>query len=179
MQSKQAGVELIAPVNAGPLEEEHVGRDQFTFDEQGHVVQCPKGHAPIRHGLRRSDTTYKPELHAFFDRKLCDQCPLLGKCASRRPSSGKGLYHMEIRDSLLARDRALALQRQKEWWTTYAIRSGVEATMSELKRSHGLGRLRVRRMPRVRLAVGLKVTACNVKRWLRPQREKHVQKLAK
>ena len=65
------------------------------------------------------------------------------------------------------RDLALASQRDAAWWDRYKIRSGIEATMSELKRGHGLGKLRVRRAPRVLLAVGLKVTACNVKRWLR------------
>ena len=37
--------------------------------------------------------------------------------------------------------------------------------MSELKRAHGLGRLRVRRKNRVRLQVAFKATACNIKRW--------------
>ena len=39
--------------------------------------------------------------------------------------------------------------------------------MGELKRAHGLGRLRVRGMHRVALQVALKATACNIKRWLR------------
>ena len=58
-------------------------------------------------------------------------------------------------------------QETSEWAERYAIRSGVEATMSELKRAHGLGRLRVRGGTRVHLAVAMKATACNVKRWLR------------
>ena len=37
----------------------------------------------------------------------------------------------------------------------------------ELKRAHGLGRLRVRGGLAVRLAVFLKTTACNVKRMVR------------
>jgi hypothetical protein len=43
----------------------------------------------------------------------------------------------------------------------------VEATPSELKHVHGMRKLRVRRRSRVVLAVSLKVTACNIKRWLR------------
>lgn len=49
----------------------------------------------------------------------------------------------------------------------YAIRAGIEATNSELKRAHGMGRLRVRGESRVKLAVYLKALACNVKRALR------------
>ena len=44
---------------------------------------------------------------------------------------------------------------------------GIEATISELKRAHGMGRLRVRRAVKVCLAVACKVTACNIKRWAR------------
>ncbi len=47
----------------------------------------------------------------------------------------------------------------------YRIRAGIEATVSELKRRHGLGALRGRW--RVELAVYLKALACNVKRMVR------------
>ena len=57
-------------------------------------------------------------------------------------------------------------QTTPEFRKRYANRAGIEATNSELKRGHGLGWLRVRRHPRVKLAVVLKVIACNVKRFL-------------
>jgi IS5 family transposase len=70
------------------------------------------------------------------------------------------------------------LRRQEasaEFPERYAIRSGIEATNSELKRKHGLGRLRVRGVKRVALALYFKALACNVKRalkfWLAPRRE--------
>ena len=49
----------------------------------------------------------------------------------------------------------------------YRIRAGIEATVSELKRRHGLGALRGRGRWRVELAVYLKALACNVKRMVR------------
>jgi len=54
----------------------------------------------------------------------------------------------------------------------YTIRAGIEATNSELKRGHGLGRLRVRGDARVVLAVYFKALACNVKRMLRALMER-------
>ena len=39
--------------------------------------------------------------------------------------------------------------------------------MSELKRTHGMGRLRVRKAAKVSFAVACKVIACNIKRWAR------------
>lgn len=48
----------------------------------------------------------------------------------------------------------------------YAIRAGSEATISELKRAHGMRKLRVRGQSRVELAIYFKALACNVKRAL-------------
>lgn len=54
-----------------------------------------------------------------------------------------------------------------EFRKRYALRAGCEATNSELKRGHGMRKLRVRREIRVKLAVYFKALACNVKRALR------------
>ena len=67
-------------------------------------------------------------------------------------------------------DVAVAQRRQEqatpEFKEQHKIRSGIEATNSELKRCHGFAKLRVRRRPRVALAVHLKVLALNVKRYM-------------
>lgn len=57
-------------------------------------------------------------------------------------------------------------EAQPDFQERYAIRAGIEATNSELKRGQGFGRLRVRGGKRVELAVYLKATACNLKRAL-------------
>jgi len=62
------------------------------------------------------------------------------------------------------------LRRQEaspEFRKRYAIRAGIEGTNSELKRAHGMKKLRVRGEARVKLAVYFKALACNVKRALR------------
>jgi hypothetical protein len=51
-------------------------------------------------------------------------------------------------------------QQTPQWKERYKIRAGIEATNSELKRTHGIGKLRVRRAAKVLFAV-----SCNVKRW--------------
>ena len=60
-------------------------------------------------------------------------------------------------------ERRRRAEATEEWRKRYAIRAGIEGTNSELKRAHGLGRLRVRGGRRVRLAVYLKALACNFK----------------
>lgn len=57
-------------------------------------------------------------------------------------------------------------QETPEFKERYKIRSGIEATNSELKRCHGFGKLRVRRRDRVGLAVRFKVMALNFKRYM-------------
>jgi hypothetical protein len=91
----------------------------------------------------------------------------LGFSRSLPNNKKKGAYHVEDSPQLRRRDQRLTEQQRPEWKDRYRIRGGIEATNSELKRAHGLGRLRVRRGPRVRLAVAAKLTACNIKRWLR------------
>jgi len=166
------GTDLYTPVVATRLPPDQVGREQFIFDEAtGEVLSCPEGHAPIRHGERSTTNAKGPTLHAYFKAKFCLACPLLGRCVVRPPNSGgTGSYHVELLPRLRARDQASARQRDSAWWQPYRTRAGVEATMSELKRAHGLGRLRVRRRVKVQYMVALKLTACNVKRWLRVRR---------
>ena len=60
--------------------------------------------------------------------------------------------------------RRRAAESDGQWRKRYGLRAGIEGTNSEMKRRHGLGRLRVRGGERVRLAVYLKALACNVKR---------------
>ena len=173
LYAESMGTELIAPVTRARVPADAIGREEFTFDDiTGDVVACPTGHAPLRHGLRSSINETGPTRHAFFDGNKCRSCPLLGRCLVRPPNNGKkGSFHLELLPRLRARDESFARQQQVAWKETYKIRSGIEATNSELKRVHGLGRLRVRRMPQVRFAVACKLTACNVKRWLRASLE--------
>lgn len=58
-------------------------------------------------------------------------------------------------------------EAQPNFERRYAIRAGIEATNSELKRVQGLGKLRVRREKRVKLVVCLKAAGCNLRRALR------------
>ena len=76
-------------------------------------------------------------------------------CGGLRPQGGPGEGKHRA---------APEAEATEEWRKGYAIRAGIEGTNSELKRAHGLGRLRVRGGRRVRLAVYLKALACNFKR---------------
>ena len=167
-------IDLMAPVNRGRLPNDIMGRDLFEFDSDGHAIACPKGHRPVDHRILSANNTTRRSLHAIFDGDICRSCRLLDQCPVRapnhrdrgcKPQDTIGHFRLEITPELCLRDQMYSVQQTTEWKDRYKIRSGIEATMSELKRSHGFGRLRVRRLVKVCFALACKVTACNIKRW--------------
>ena len=169
-------IEFIAPVNRSRLSDDVVGRDRFQFDSQGLATKCPMGRAPIDHRTLSGNNTTRRSLHAIFDGRLCRACTMLDQCPVRTPNhrnqgcqarDAVGDFRLEITPGIRLRDQMHSMQQTSEWKDRYKIRAGIEATNSELKRSHGIGKLRVRRIARVCFAVACKVTACNIKRWAR------------
>ena len=172
----EQGIEFITPVNRSRLGDDVAGRDRFLFDSEGFVTQCPMGHKPIGHCELSGNNSTRRSLHAIFDGNICRSCTMLDQCPVRTPNHRNqgcqardtvGDFRLEITAELCLRDRMYAAQQKSEWKDRYKIRAGIEATNSELKRSHGIGRLRVRRIAKVCFAVACKLTACNIKRWAR------------
>jgi hypothetical protein len=167
---REQGVDLCAPVHRGRLAVDTLSRSDFEIEARsGEVIRCPEGHAPTRHAERESSDTIHPRrsLHAFFERDICNACPQLARCPVRQPNHARTDYRLDVAQEMVVRDARWTEQQTEPWKARYSIRGGIEATISELKRAHGLGRLRVRRLLRVTIQVALKTTACNIKRWLR------------
>lgn len=168
-------IEFMAPVNRSRLPDEIVGRDLFRFNPEGFVTKCPRGQHPIDHRILSGNNSTHRSLHAIFDGDTCRSCKMLEKCPVRAPNHRDagcqardtvGDFRLEITPELRLRDQMYAQQQTTEWKNRYKIRSGIEATHSELKRSHGIGKLRVRRAVKVCFAVACKVIACNIRRWV-------------
>jgi hypothetical protein len=171
-------IEFIAPVNRSRLPDEIMGRDCFQFNSDGFAIKCPMDHSPKDHRMLSHNNKKGKSLHAIFDGDICRQCSLLDRCPVRTPNHRSkgckprdtvGDFRLEITPEIRLRDQMYSNQQTTEWKDRYRIRSGIEATNSELKRSYGLGKLRVRRAPKVCFAVACKVTACNIKRWAKAQ----------
>jgi len=169
-------IDFMAPVNRSRLPDDVMGRDLFDFDSDGFVIKCPMGHSPIDHRILSANNTKRRSLHTILDGDICRSCSVLEQCPVRAPNHRKrgcnardtvGNFRLEITPQLRLRDQMYSNQKSTKWKNRYKIRSGVEATMSELKRSHGFSKLRVRRTVKVCFAVACKVIACNIKRWAR------------
>jgi hypothetical protein len=167
-------IKFMSPVHRSRLPKEVMGRDRFKFDKDGFVLQCPAKHPPIDHRTRSANNQKGNSLHAIFNGDICRACSKLNRCPVRAPNNRKrgckpkdtvGNFRLEVTAQLRLRDQMYAAQQTAKWKQKYRIRSGIEATMSELKRSHGIGKLRVRRKAKVTFAVACKVIACNIKRW--------------
>ncbi|MBI5242793.1 MAG: transposase [Elusimicrobia bacterium] len=116
-----------------------------------------------------ADTTYSGATNAAEAAKrgvnLLAPAPAMAK-----PEPGK-VYPAPDVDCPTGRTKAGAWlksqEAQPDFQRRYAIRAGIEATNSELKRVQGLGKLRVRRDECVKLVVYLKAAGCNLRRALR------------
>lgn len=159
LMARGRGTELVSPIGAkGP--ESPVTLGDFELDEAGErVVQCPAGHRPVEHrGTSRGKATL-----ACFDGEQCEGCFLRDICPAE-PRRKHRVVRFTRADVAVAQRRVE--QETPEFKERYKLRSGIEATNSELKRRHGLTKPRVRRRPRVALSVRLKVLGMNIKRYL-------------
>ena len=151
-------VDLQGPLPGSKPAPEALTLSDFTFDlTDQHVLICPAGQGPLRH----PDTQNHTGRSAYFDRTLCDLCPLASLCPTNPNQTERRLTWTP--------EKLATARRQDEQQTTafkeaYKIRSGIEATISHDKNDHGLGHLRVRGRPAVELASTFKTLALNVKR---------------
>ena len=133
---------------------------------------CPAGHEAVSE-YEDEDAPERVEMH--FAREVCEPCSLRSRCPvrwRRRPELGgewspSGAYVLSADLARVNIGRRRRAESDGQWRRRYGLRAGIEGTNSELKRRHGLGRLRVRGGERVRLAVYLKALSCNVKRMVR------------
>lgn len=167
-EAARRGTELVSPIG-GPAPREAEARDgqdrlraaDFAIDATAaRATLCPAGHSSIDE-YEDWDAPEKVEIH--FARESCEPCPLRGRCPVRLKGSS-GVYVLKADLVKVNLERRRRAQASGEFARRYTVRAGIEGTNSELKRGHGLGRLRVRGGRQVRLAVYLKALACNIKR---------------
>lgn len=162
-KADQRGVELVGPVSGSDKNKEdasfeHLTIDDFDIDEDTEEVKhCPAGHTPqssVHDKQTEKTTTVMPE-------SACRQCEFFEQCPVAKSNGQYRLEHTAKQRRLGARRRE---QQTKVFKERYRKRAGIEATNSGLKRTTGLGRLRVRGRPAVFHAIYLKIAGWNMKR---------------
>ena len=172
LDSQEKGIELEGPT-AGrsqsfetytdkerPLD---AGDFDTTIDEGGHeliVNKCPNNQAPK--DQKRSEKTGKMMVH--FDPDICGACSFAHRCPVK---IGKRVATYTVDEAeYVGALRHHRYMSEPEYRKECATRAGVEATVSELTRAHGVRKSRHRKRERTKLQLIFAAIACNVKRFI-------------
>ncbi|MFE6555692.1 IS1182 family transposase [Streptomyces sp. NPDC057746] len=158
-------ITLLGPVAPDPSHQTkaHNGFDKasFTVDWDGHQVVCPRG---------QTSRTWKPlrisghdYIQVRFGEAACRACTDRAQCTNSevRPRSLALLPTRELHEIQQANRLD---QRTRQWQDRYAIRAGIEATLSQNIRTCGLRRTRYRGLQKTHVQHILTALACNVTR---------------
>jgi hypothetical protein len=155
------GVDLQSPVGGKSKEDpDALTIDDFVIDEQTERVErCPNGCEPVcsEHNATTGVTT------TVMRSSDCHRCQFSAQCPVKNIHCRFVVRHTAKERRLAARRAEQATEAFRE---NYAIRGGGESVNSGLKRRTGMGRLRVRGSPRVRMAVFLRCAGWNLLRAL-------------
>jgi len=168
----QRGIDLVAP-QPGSAPRDAATLPEYMVDAREFVVQlvptappscCPAGVTALQTRLYTD-----PEAGELAVLQMpttsCQACAHRGWCPALTTETEVTVVMLSLKTLLPFWRRAA--EKTEAFRLNYKVRAGIEGTNSELKRGHGLGKLRVRGAPRVFFALVMKSLACNVKRALR------------
>ncbi len=161
-------VELLGPVpleNSWQAKTEH-GFDlsSFQIEWQSQTVTCPTGHLN-RSWTHTKDRFGQEVIYVKFAPADCLACPSRGQCTHGR---SRGLT-FRPQERFLALQAARERQRTEAFQEAYAIRAGIESTISQAVRVSDLRQARYFGLPKTHLQHVITATAINVRRivsWL-------------
>lgn len=141
---------------------------EFQIDKSENVITaCPSGFEPINTDLKINKNNEQVYV-ATFDRSNCVNCPQR-ECCPIIVNKKESVIRINEK-SYKAAETRFEIKYNKEENTSYRV--AIEGTNSELKRKHGLDKLKVRGKVKSSIVCGLIVTACNIKRFIRYTQEK-------
>jgi len=152
------GLRIVGPVPPDTSWQAHEGKGyavaHFQIDWPARTARCPQGHESQSW---RERPEREGQIQVSFATAVCQACPVRTECT-------KG-PHRELQ--LRPRAQTAALQQQRaeqqtpEFRQRYALRSGVEATISQAVRCLPLRQSRYRGMAKVQLQQLVTATALN------------------
>ena len=150
-------IEIHLTNMSGKKSHKYFSPSEFEIDEDNDmIIKCSGGYTPIRAGIRKGQSV------AYFSREDCSNCPLRENCQSKEQKKN---YVVRINVSAIKTSRereAMNLARAENT----SKRAGIEGTNSALKRK-GQKKLDVRGIIKSEMVSGLKVSAQNIKRFIK------------
>lgn len=132
--------------------------EDFSLDDEGLVLTCPRGEAPV------SASTADAKLQARFDLAACRVCPDMDRCPVRAARYKGRFARFQYTPERVAHRARRLFEETDAFRDVYRWRAGIEATMSRLKLQMNLGSLRIRGMPAIRHVVHLRALGLNIRR---------------
>jgi hypothetical protein len=124
----------------------------FQSNKQGQIVGCPMGQKAQTH--RNHDNKGG---RAYFDRDVCLRCSRCGLCPVLVSKTKAWLTYQ---DEQVRLDKRRAYEESDEFKKRYRMRSGIEATNSQLAKK-GAKRLRIRGLKKSQYKMDFKALALN------------------
>jgi transposase len=159
-ESEAAGIDLVGPPLAD-TSTNGVKLADFTIDRDARRAVCPAGQLATKWAVR-TERDGSRSVQIRFPAAVCAACPLRPQCTTS--AHGRNLSLSEHYERLVARRAEAQTPAFREKLRT---RAGIEATLSELVRRHGLRRHRYRGDAKRHFEHLLKAAACNLKRLTR------------
>ncbi|MGW2557612.1 IS1182 family transposase [Streptomyces sp. NPDC001635] len=159
------GITLLGPVvpDHSHQAKSRAGFDKaaFTIDWDHRRATCPQGNLSREwRPLRISGHDY---IQIKFDKATCLACPVRPQCTDA-VSGPRSLALLPTRELHEIQQHNRLDQHTEQWQRRYAIRAGIEATLSQNVRACGLRRTRYRGLPKTHVQHVLTALACNVTR---------------
>lgn len=160
----ELGIELVGPLKqeGGWQHQTGYGVSAFEVDWHKQQVRCPQGHlsqnwCPGRHNHGEE------VIRVSFSAVTCQACPVKELCTKREKHKGRilTLSPQRVHEARLRRRRE---QDTPAFQKRYALRSGIEGSLSEGVRRHGLRRARYRGQSKTQLQATAIAAAINLVR---------------
>ncbi len=160
---KDYQIDLFGPVASQGGWQARAGQgfdlSHFQIDWDNRKVSCPQG-KKSRSWKKGKDNYGNPIIHVEFRQNECKDCPVRSLC-TRAPVHARGvtlLPQLEYETRQKARER----QQTEEFKKQYALRSGIEGTLSQGIRGFGLRQCRYLGLAKSHLQHILTATAMNL-----------------
>ena len=170
---RQYQVDVVGPPFGSYSWQHQIGQgydlQAFAIDWEAAQARCPQGHASVKWTPGR-DVSGDPVVRIRFDRATCRVCPTRQVCTTAKDAPRQ----LTVRPQAHHEAIQAARQRQEtpEFKEKYALRSGVESSLSQGIRRFHLRQSRYRGFARTHLQQLLTAVAMNVVRviaWLRDE----------
>ena len=160
-KAKELEVAVISPVMGTP-KEETLSLADFPQTDKGTIAACPQGHVPVKIKRGKNNT-----ISVAFASEHCSVCPQQGRCPVK---PGRKRHYLRFNLKALRIAERRAKEHTPEFKDKYRWRAGIESTFSEMDKTTGIKRLRVRGLSAVGYCARLKAIGVNLFRATRVKR---------